>query len=278
MNDTMDEFVFKYSDASDRWHWIKVNIPPHYPLQSPSIKVELPTSDNNNEPIITTSSLGTGQSLSKMMESAVLTLNQYLPFFDTMDQLDKNARILDPSKPLRSDSWRRIALGNHCSLQLTVYDPTRPTHQPPMIRFFGNEKNVTPFQQAWQRFLDAKEWQPTTSLLDNLISPLPSIARKNMLMDGDAGDGAMINDSKDDDMSCAICYAYKLDMSSDGKTSSRNQETPDTICANQQCNRGFHPSCLFEWLRSNPSTTKSFNILFGNCPYCNDKITIKAIL
>lgn len=62
------------------------------------------------------------------------------------------------------------------------------------------------------------------------------------------------------DIECGICYSYKLSDTS----------IPDVICSNTLCSRGFHHSCLYEWLRGNPSTTQSFNVLFGKCPYCNE--------
>lgn len=87
------------------------------------------------------------------------------------------------------------------------------------------------------------------------------------------------------DIECGICYAYKI------LHPKHSHQVPDAVCANYQCNRGFHPYCLYEvwitiqqklvttrthhtallqWLRSNPTTTRSFNVLFGNCPYCNE--------
>ena len=42
--------------------------------------------------------------------------------------------------------------------------------------------------------------------------------------------------TKTGDIECGICYSYKLN----------GVETPDTICANAQCNRGFHYPCLYQ--------------------------------
>lgn len=232
MNDTMNDLVFKCQDLGGRWHRIKASIPAQFPLQPPTLTLDLPMGE-------TTATIHhpstTPQPLSIMVKNAVHTLNQYQSFFDTMDRIDEQARVLDPLKPRRSDTWRRIALGNHCSLQLTLPDSARPTHSPPHVRFFGNEKKVAPYQQAWQRFVEHNQWRTDLPVLDNLACPLPSILRLS------TSDSCAISDSKDDDMACAICYAYKLDS---GDTN--QQETPDTICANPQCNRGFHPSCLYE--------------------------------
>ena len=64
------------------------------------------------------------------------------------------------------------------------------------------------------------------------------------------------------DIECGICYAYVL--------KGEKRQTPDAICSNERCSRGFHPLCLYEWLRSDPSTSSSFNVLFGKCPYCGE--------
>ncbi|KAI8332408.1 WD-repeat region-domain-containing protein [Chlamydoabsidia padenii] len=214
MNDTMTELVFKCQDQGHRWHFIKAHIPLQFPLQPPTLTLDLPTttSDYHSPP----------SALSTMLTHAIHQLDRYQSFFDTMDQLDQQARVLDPHPPLRSHHWRRIALGNHCSLQLTIQDPMQPTQTPPHVRFFGNEKSVLPYQQAWTRFLDSNQWRSDLSVLDNFIGPLPSLLRSDSISN--------VTDSKEDDMACAICYAYKLDLAND----STQQETPDTICTNQQ--------------------------------------------
>jgi hypothetical protein len=38
------------------------------------------------------------------------------------------------------------------------------------------------------------------------------------------------------DIECGICYSYKLN----------NSDTPDIICSNISCSRGFHYQCLYE--------------------------------
>ena len=48
------------------------------------------------------------------------------------------------------------------------------------------------------------------------------------------------NEDTSSDVECAICYAYKLEHVELGLL------TPDVICTNDQCNRGFHPTCISE--------------------------------
>lgn len=47
-------------------------------------------------------------------------------------------------------------------------------------------------------------------------------------------------DSAAADIECGICYIYKLHHETHG------DQNPDVVCTNDQCNRGFHPSCLYE--------------------------------
>ena len=68
---------------------------------------------------------------------------------------------------------------------------------------------------------------------------------------------------------CGICYAYRLLVDADGSSA-----TPDRVCDNEQCARPFHEApCLFDWLRAIPSNSVTFNTVFGDCPYCQTKIS-----
>lgn len=53
--------------------------------------------------------------------------------------------------------------------------------------------------------------------------------------------------------------------------------TPDQICDNSRCGKSFHHACLLEWLRSTPSTRKSFRTYFGTCPYCSSPISLDTL-
>lgn len=47
---------------------------------------------------------------------------------------------------------------------------------------------------------------------------------------------------------------------------------PDVVCGNQRCGKCFHRSCLYDWLRSIPTTKQSFATMFGVCPFCDQAI------
>lgn len=71
-------------------------------------------------------------------------------------------------------------------------------------------------------------------------------------------------EKSDFSMDCGICYARHL-----------NGAIPDQVCNNPQCGQLFHQMCLYEWLRGLSSSRQSFNVLFGECPYCSKPITLK---
>ena len=103
-------------------------------------------------------------------------------------------------------------------------------------------------------------------------------------MNGDAESGH--------NQECAICYTYRLPLAGpdtgDGGSSAMATEPaandpsvpaagriPDEVCGGVQCGRSFHRNCLVEWLRSVPGHRQSFGTLFGTCPYCTGKISVK---
>ncbi|RXN23428.1 E3 ubiquitin- ligase FANCL isoform X2 [Labeo rohita] len=65
---------------------------------------------------------------------------------------------------------------------------------------------------------------------------------------------------------CGICYSYRLESA-----------IPDQVCNDPRCGQPFHQVCLYEWLRGLPTSRQSFNIVFGECPYCSKPITVKMV-
>ncbi|XP_010015279.1 PREDICTED: E3 ubiquitin-protein ligase FANCL, partial [Nestor notabilis] len=97
-------------------------------------------------------------------------------------------------------------------------------------------------------------WDPEISLLQNLKD----------LLEIDFPSRAVLEKS-DFAKDCGICYAYRL-----------NGTTPDQVCDDPRCGQPFHQACLYEWLQGLPSSRQSFNVIFGECPYCNKPLTLKS--
>ncbi|KAI7901335.1 WD-repeat region-domain-containing protein [Cokeromyces recurvatus] len=245
VGDAMNHIIFQTIDQANRQHLLKVILPIHYPFALPQVISELPS------PIEATSS-----ELSILIKQHQILIEKYQTLFNCLDELDTHMRILEPEQPKRNDIWRRIALGHHCSLEIEL-NPESPMDSKPKVRFFGSLNRVNDLKNKWNEF----KWDKNRPIYQNLLNSFQLVSNSEN------------KDLQEDytmtgDIECGICYSYKLN----------DKDTPDIICDNLLCNRGFHYPCLYEWLRGNPATVQSFNILFGKCPYCNEKITIKAKL
>ncbi|KAI8364235.1 WD-repeat region-domain-containing protein [Blakeslea trispora] len=245
LSEGMTSVVFQTIDHAKRVHLIELELPPKYPLiPSKLISCPLPTSIDI-----------TGRGLRDILVQHETLVHQYQALFDCLDDLDKHMRILEPEQPTRADCWRRIALGFHCSLDIEL-NPDGPVNtKPNKVRFFGNASRTSDLKKKWA----SKIWDKQKSMHQNLLDTFQIVANEQQ---------QSTDYTKTGDIECGICYSYKLN----------GEETPEIICPNTLCNRGFHYPCLYQWLRGNPSTTQSFNILFGSCPYCSQKMTVKAQL
>jgi hypothetical protein len=78
---------------------------------------------------------------------------------------------------------------------------------------------------------------------------------------------------------CCICYGAA------DTTTDANVDHPDEnagplksalkICPKSACGKSYHNDCISSWLRSVPSSRRSFGAIFGNCPYCGEWISAK---
>ncbi|XP_060024977.1 E3 ubiquitin-protein ligase FANCL isoform X3 [Lagenorhynchus albirostris] len=231
----------KAEDASGREHLITVKLKAKYPAESPDCIVDFPVSF---------SVPWTPQSSLISIHSQFLAaLESLKAFWDVMDEIDEKTWVLEPEKPTRSATARRIALGNNASINIEV-DPRHPTMLPECC-FLGADHVVKPLGIRLSRNIHL--WDPENSLLQNLKDvleidfPAPAILEKS-----------------DFSMDCGICYAYQLDGA-----------IPDQVCDNSQCGQPFHQICLYEWLRGLLTSRQSFNVIFGECPYCSKPLTLK---
>ncbi|CAH1792405.1 unnamed protein product [Owenia fusiformis] len=228
-------------DNAMREHTFKIELTNQYPVEAPRCTFDLPISF--------TPHWNQNACLKDIYNQFILQLEHFSEFWDDLDEVDKNTWILEPERPTRSAVYRRIACGNNASLSLTV-DPLHPRLLPE-CRFLGPDHVIQEFRDSMNSNLD--QWNPDTSLLENLQTllgrkfPSPSNSKK-----------------EDFSTECGICYAYRLET-----------QIPDQVCDDNRCKQPFHQTCLFEWLKALPSSRQSFNVVFGECPYCNKPITVK---
>ncbi|KAG9338001.1 hypothetical protein JZ751_027338 [Albula glossodonta] len=170
-------------------------------------------------------------------------------FWAVLDEIDEKTWVLEPEKPPRGATMRRIAIGNNVSIKLEI-DNRHPKMLPECC-LLGAEHVVTPLRKKLNANMHL--WNPECSVLQNLKDvleiefPSPTTHEKSNFS-----------------MECGICYSYRLDSA-----------IPDQVCNDPRCGQPFHQACLYEWLRSLPSSRQSFNIVFGECPYCSKPVTVK---
>ncbi|KAJ4848783.1 hypothetical protein Tsubulata_042191 [Turnera subulata] len=102
----------------------------------------------------------------------------------------------------------------------------------------------------------------SASFLDNIASILGTQLPKPKELEE--------NDKK---IECGICYAQCLPI--DEELGPMSGTGTDYTCENTNCSRAFHSVCLGDWLRSLTTTRQSFDVLFGNCPYCSEPVAVK---
>lgn len=230
-------------DVKKRMHTLKIQIHHQHPQKSPEFQSELPAPFQFN--------WNSQSKFCHVFDEFEKSVHQYEEFWNIMDEMDANTCVLEPEKPTRNSTRRRIALDRAASLQLEI-DPRHPTFIPD-IRFLGADSFCGSLKEKLANNLC--QWNINYTLLKNLQKMLeiefPSLK----------------NSKKEDfTLECGICYCYNLE-----------DEIPDQVCDDLRCKQIFHRTCLCEWLRSLSTSRQSFNLLFGDCPLCNTPMTVKII-
>ncbi|XP_068731305.1 E3 ubiquitin-protein ligase FANCL-like isoform X2 [Montipora capricornis] len=232
-------------DNKEREHFITLHISAQHPYAAPTCTTDLPGKQ------FTFSWTPQSRPLQQLYHQFQEILCKFEDFWDMLDEIDHKTWILEPDQPRRSCTSRRIALGNNASIQIDL-NPANPRLLPE-CRFLGADSVVVPLREHLNA--NIQSWNPQLSVfanLENLLGqkfPSPSTTKK-----------------EDFSMECGICYAYRL-----------NDLIPDKVCDDSRCGQSFHSLCLYEWLRDLPSTRQSFNMVFGECPYCSKPITVKMV-
>uniref|UniRef100_A0A667Y0V6 E3 ubiquitin-protein ligase FANCL n=1 Tax=Myripristis murdjan TaxID=586833 RepID=A0A667Y0V6_9TELE len=231
----------KADDSSGRQHVLTVQLKSKHPAEPPECSADLPI------PLAIT---WTPQSTLEQLHSQfLLVLESLADFWAVLDEIDRETWILEPEKPSRADTMRRIAIGNNVSIKVEV-DPRHPKMLPECC-LLGAEHVVTPLRSKLNANMHS--WNPDSSVLHNLRDvleiefPSPATHEKSSFS-----------------VECGICYSYRLEAA-----------IPDQVCNDPRCGQPFHQACLYEWLRALPSSRQSFSIVFGECPYCSKPITVK---
>lgn len=259
MDESMREFGLRLQDSGGREHVISLTLPLSYPLDPPTASASLP------EQFILPHWHRGSSGLFTVREKFHEAVERFQPLFDALDDLDANAWILEPERPLRSDIYRRLALGRHASLRISL-DPRAPARAVPECRFLGAEAIVAPIRarlnERMQLWDSSGKTLPRANLERVLELNLPSPHDLPGGNNANAGEAAL---TQQDDMAmeCGICYSYRLE-----------DRVPEVACDRAECGRPYHRVCLVEWLKALPDTKQSFETLFGVCPYCEQHISV----
>ncbi|XP_017320097.1 E3 ubiquitin-protein ligase FANCL isoform X2 [Ictalurus punctatus] len=214
--------------------------------------LKLKAEDSSHRQHVFTVKLKSKSNLAHMHSQFLLIVEALAEFWAVMDELDEHTWVLEPEKPIRADTMRRIAIGNNVSIKVEI-DPRHPKMLPECC-LLGAEHAVTPLRSKLNANMHL--WNPDCSVLQNMKDvmeiefPSPATHEKSSFS-----------------VECGICYSYRLDSA-----------IPDQVCNDPRCGQPFHQACLYEWLRGLPTSRQSFNIVFGECPYCSKPITVKMAI
>ncbi|CAN1191376.1 E3 ubiquitin-protein ligase FANCL, partial [Linum perenne] len=244
---------FRIVDKNQRVHVVGIQLDETYPKSAPSVSADVPYVFNVK------------WSMNSRLKDLMLQFSNHFEkleeFWSTLEDIDNSLYVVNAEQSSRSMPFRQIDTGNDCFIMLSI-DPRDPKSLPE-CRFLGSGHNVDHLQKLWQT--NSKKWKKESRYADNLAS----IFETGLPTRQEVGK----NDQQQAE--CGICYTHRLPI--DDELGSMSGSATDYMCENANCSRAFHSVCLGDWLRSITTTRQSFDVLFGNCPYCSDPVAIKII-
>uniref|UniRef100_A0A0E0P0Q6 RING-type domain-containing protein n=1 Tax=Oryza rufipogon TaxID=4529 RepID=A0A0E0P0Q6_ORYRU len=227
--------VFRILDDQGRNHLLEITLPMNYPSSPPCLVADVPYLPELQ------------WSKGSRLKDVVCQFQEHLKilqdYWSIMDDIDKVLWVVDPTKPTFAMSHRRIALDHYQSKFNFITDS----------QYF---KHIIVDGQFFSGSADKKFHENLSTVLDFALPPPPSV-----------------NIEDDEQVDCGICYAKHLPI--DDELGTHSGGTTDYTCENPSCSRAFHSVCLRDWLRAITTTRQSFDVLFGNCPYCSDPVAVK---
>jgi E3 ubiquitin-protein ligase FANCL len=283
LTDDLSSLSLRVDDRAGRRHALSLLLPSGYPTSPPCIaRSDLPAALDLR--------WGPGFGLRNVLARFEAAVEFHQELWDSLDDLDANAWVIEPARPTRACAFRRLALGGHASLMVDL-DPMSPSAPPLRWQFMGSEAAVVPLRAAMQS--RRVEWRTGRCLRANLEAVLGmELPKKEVGVGAAAAEEGLSAE-------CAICYAYRLpppgspraeaaaataaaaapvpmDIEDRYDQGEEAGEVPDLNCDNPACSKPFHRRCLAEWLAADTSTRQSFGVLYGTCPYCSSPISVAA--
>ncbi|KAL9158348.1 hypothetical protein ABFS82_08G062000 [Erythranthe guttata] len=241
---------FRVMDDKGRVHILEITLDNNYPRSPPSVSADVPWNLNLE--------WSSNSKLRDVLQQFQRQVHMLQEFWSTLDDIDRSLWVIDPTHTHLAMPYRQIKIGHDCCaiLSINVNDPLSL----PECRFLGSDTEVNSLRNIWKR--NSKKWKKDKSFSENLACvfetqlPQPPHARQN-----------------EEHAECGICFAQYLPT--DDEFGAKSGSATDCTCENRNCKPEFHSVCLVKWLRSIATTRQSFDVLFGNCPYCSDPIAVK---
>ncbi|MCD7473480.1 hypothetical protein HAX54_015381 [Datura stramonium] len=241
---------FRIMDKKGRVHILRITLDGTYPNHPPSIAADVPYLFNLKWSI--------NSRLKDVIQQFQKHLEKLQDFWNLMDDIDHSLLVSDLRYPQRALSHRQLNISNECNIILSI-DANDPTSLPD-CRFLGSDSGVERLRAMWRK--NCKRWMRDKPFSENLAHVLDIQLH-----------GPSSIEKSDPQTECGICYAQYLPI--DDELGAKSGSGTDCTCENFSCSRAFHSVCLGDWLRSITTTRQSFDVLFGNCPYCSDPIAVK---
>lgn len=241
---------FRILDEKGRLHFMEIQLDIAYPKSPPSVSADVP--------YIFDLQWSINSRLKDVVQQFREHLEKLQEIWSILDDIDKSLCVVDPKQPSRSMSNRQINIGNDCFIVLSI-NASNPRSLPE-CRFMGSGPFVDSLRKIWQR--NSRKWAKDKPYLENLTCLLETQLLRPT-------DGQKNNQQ----VECGICYAQCLPV--DDELGAKSGSGTDYTCDNSTCSKAFHSVCLGDWLRSITTTRQSFNVLFGNCPYCSEPVAVK---
>ncbi|XP_050302478.1 E3 ubiquitin-protein ligase FANCL isoform X2 [Anthonomus grandis grandis] len=229
-----EDLTVVYASATDngsREHFVEILV--DYSKKSSDIfkisECDLPLRDEDN--------FKPNNSLTALFDQFVAKIELLQPYFDLMEEFDKNSTVMDPENPKWKESYRRIWLG--------------------ILNLHGPDRLVDPYNEALNGNLEKWVYQENIfqAILDLLglqVFPKREISAKQVNLLVEYGE-------------CSICFSLRL-----------NEKLPEIICTNKSCEQFYHDECLYNWLIS-LNAKRIFNNISGNCPNCEKTISCPVL-
>lgn len=251
LNNELNRISIRLLDSSSREHIVVFQLLPDYPISAPICTHYIPS---RFEP----KWISRTSRLSDLCEQFCAQFELHQDLWRMLDDFDTNTIVIEPLNPLRSDLTRRIQISKFVSLRLEL-----SAHNPlgvPVFSLLGAESTISPIRDRINANLGNWDYKKSTRQNFETLAGIEFPTRESMKETDKNANGEI-----DPEHLCAVCYGYKIGNS-----------IPDQSCNNVSCARVYHATCLYDWFQSiQPTTRVTTALLWGACPYCEQKISVR---